>query len=209
MNTSSVSENRDNTRRLPRWRVIDIVVASVLAVASGLVFVLWNIASNPIGAPLGALVPGLNALAGGGWLFAGVLTGLVIRKPGAAFYGEVVAATLSALVGNQWGILTLESGLVQGLAAELIFALFMYRRWGLPVAALAGAAAGLAMAVNDLILWYPGSAAAFALVYTVAGIASGALVAGVLSWLVVRALARTGALSRFESGRQAQRLDAA
>ena len=65
------------------------------------------------------------------------------------------------------------------------------------------------MAVNDLILWYPGSGATFAVVYTVAGIASGALVAGVLSWFVVRALARTGALSRFESGRQAQRLDAA
>jgi energy-coupling factor transport system substrate-specific component len=85
---------------------------------------------------------------------------------------------------------------------------FLYRRWSLPVAALAGAAAGLAMAVNDLILWYPGSAATFAAVYSAAGILSGALIAGVLSWLVVRALARTGALARFESGRQAPQLDA-
>ncbi|MDX1891979.1 ECF transporter S component [Mycolicibacterium sp. 050158] len=206
MRTSSVTEK---ARQVHRWRVIDIVVASVLAVASGMVFVLWNVASNPISAPLGAVLPGLNALVGGGWLFAGVLTGLVIRKPGAALYGELVAAALSALVGNQWGVLTLESGLVQGLGAELVFAVFLYRRWGLPVAALAGAVAGLAMAINDLILWYPGSAAAFAVVYTVAGVASGALIAGVLSWLVVRALARTGALSRFESGRQAKRLDAA
>lgn len=206
MRTSSVTEK---ARQVHRWRVIDIVVASVLAVASGMVFVLWNVASNPISAPLGAVLPGLNALVGGGWLFAGVLTGLVIRKPGAALYGELVAAALSALVGNQWGVLTLESGLVQGLGAELVFAVFLYRRWGLPVAALAGAVAGLAMAINDLILWYPGSAAAFAVVYTVAGFASGALIAGVLSWLVVRALARTGALSRFESGRQAKRLDAA
>ena len=30
---------------------------------------------------------------------------------------------------------------------------------------------------------------------------SGAVIAGVLSWFVVRGLARTGALSRFESGR--------
>ena len=126
-----------------RWRVVDIVVASVLAVAAGLVFVFWNIASNPLTAPLTALLPGLQALAGGGWLFAGVLTALVIRKPGAALYGEVVAATVSALVGNQWGVLTIESGLVQGLGAELVFAIFLYRRWNLPVAALAGAAAGL------------------------------------------------------------------
>jgi energy-coupling factor transport system substrate-specific component len=199
-----------NTRStdIAHWRVLDIVVASVLAVAAGLVFVLWNIASNPLGAPLTALVPGLQALLGGGWLFAGVLVALVIRKPGAAIYGELVAATVSALVGNQWGVLTLESGLVQGVAAELVFALFLYRRFTLPVAVLAGAAAGLAMAVNDLILWYPGSAVPFALIYTGAGVVSGAVVAGALSWFVVRALAGTGALSRFGSGRVGQRRDA-
>ncbi|WP_273734510.1 ECF transporter S component [Mycolicibacterium septicum] len=183
------------------WRVVDIVVASVLATASGLVFVVWNIASNPISAPLTALLPGLQALLAGGWLFAGVLTALVIRKPGAALYGELVAATVSALVGNQWGVLTLESGLVQGLGAELVFAVFLYRRWGLPVAMIAGAVAGLALAVNDLILWYPGSSNTFAAIYTVSAIVSGALVAGLLSWFAVRGLAKTGALSRFASGR--------
>jgi energy-coupling factor transport system substrate-specific component len=184
-----------------RWRVVDIVVASVLAVAAGLVFVVWNIASNPLTAPLGALLPGLQALAGGGWLFAGVLTALVIRKPGAALYGELVAATVSALVGNQWGVLTIESGLVQGLGAELVFAVFLYRRWNLPVAALAGALAGLALAINDLILWYPGSATAFAAIYTVSAVVSGTVLAGVLSWFVVRGLAKTGALSQFAAGR--------
>ncbi|MFN6549658.1 ECF transporter S component [Mycolicibacterium septicum] len=183
------------------WRVVDIVVASVLATASGLVFVVWNIASNPISAPLTALLPGLQALLAGGWLFAGVLTALVIRKPGAALYGELVAATVSALVGNQWGVLTLESGLVQGVGAELVFAVFLYRRWGLPVALAAGAVAGLALAINDLILWYPGSANTFAAIYTVSAIVSGALVAGLLSWFAVRGLAKTGALSRFASGR--------
>lgn len=195
------SGDRLTTGRVFRWRIVDIVVASVLAVAAGLVFVLWNIASNPISAPLSALLPGLQALAGGGWLFAGVLTALVIRKPGAALYGELVAAAVSALVGNQWGVLTLESGLVQGLGAELVFAAFLYRRWNLAVALLAGAAAGLGLAINDLILWYPGSAAAFATIYTVAAIFSGVVIAGLLSWYVVAGLAKTGALSRFESGR--------
>ncbi|MGE2714489.1 ECF transporter S component [Mycolicibacterium litorale] len=184
-----------------RWRVIDIVVASVLAVASGLVFVFWNIASNPLTAPLEALVPGLQALAGGGWLFAGVLTALVIRKPGAAVYGEMVAATVSALVGNQWGVLTIEFGLVQGLAAELVFAVFLYRRWNLPVAVLAGAVAGLAMGVNEVILWYPDATTAFKSIYTGSGVVSGAVIAGAGSWFAVRGLAKTGALSRFASGR--------
>jgi energy-coupling factor transport system substrate-specific component len=190
-------------RPVLRWRVVDIVVASVLATAAGLIFVLWNIASNPVSAPLGAVLPGLQALLGGGWLFAGVLTALVIRKPGAAVYGELVAASISALVGNQWGVLTLESGLVQGLGAELVFAVFLYRRWGLPTAVLSGAVAGIALAINDLILWYPGSAAGFAAVYVVSAILSGAVIAGLLSWIVARNLARTGVLSRFASGRLA------
>jgi len=195
-------------RRVYRWRVVDIVVASVLAVASGMVFVVWNIASNPIGASLSAVLPGLQALMGGMWLFAGVLTALVIRKPGAALYGELVAATVSALVGNQWGVMTIESGLVQGLAAELVFAAFLYRKWGLPVALLAGAAAGLGMALNDLILWYVGSAVTFWTIYIVAGVVSGAIIAGALSWYVVRGLAKTGALSRFASGRVGAPADA-
>ncbi|KMO73306.1 hypothetical protein BST22_01915 [Mycolicibacterium chubuense] len=201
-------QTSQSVRAVYRWRVVDIVVASVLAVAAGLVFVLWNIASNPIGAPLSAVLPGLQGLIGGGWLFAGVLTALVIRKPGAALYGELVAAVVSALVGNQWGVLTIESGLVQGAAAELIFAVFLYRRWGLPVAVLAGAAAGLAMGINDLFLWYPGSTATFSAIYVVFGIVSGAVIAGALSWYVVRGLAKTGALSRFASGRVGAPADA-
>ncbi|MCP9275930.1 ECF transporter S component [Mycolicibacterium arenosum] len=210
MTENSVSTHQPDgaAKRVYRWRVVDIVVASVLAVAAGLVFVLWNIASNPLSGPLTALLPGLQALLGGGWLFAGVLTALVIRKPGAALYGEMVAATVSALVGNQWGVMTLEFGLVQGIGAELVFAAFFYRVWNLPVAVLAGAAAGLAMGINDIILFYPGSTATFSTIYVVSGVISGAIVAGGLSWFVVRGLAKTGALSRFPSGRVGTRTDA-
>ena len=107
------------------------------------------------------LLPGLQGLLAGPWLFAGVLGGLIIRKPGAALYTELVAAVISALIGNQWGPLTIVSGLVQGLGAELVFFLFLYASWRLPVAMLAGAGAGLACGINDRILWYPGADTAF------------------------------------------------
>ncbi len=190
------------TRSRFSWRVIDIVVASVIGVASGLIFVVWNVASNPVTEPLKALLPGLQALGGGFWLFAGVLTALVIRKPGAALYGEMLAAVVSALVGNQWGALVLVSGFTQGLGAELIFLLFFYANWRAVVAVLAGAGAGLAMAITDLVLWYPAADTLFAVVYTIAAIVSGAVIAGLLSWLAVRGLAKTGALSRFAAGRE-------
>ena len=94
------------------------------------------------------------------------------------------------------------SGLVQGLGAELVFALFLYASWRPYVAWLAGAGAGLALAVNDLIMWYPGSALPFIIIYTVCSIVSGIVLAGVLSVVAARGLARTGALSRFAAGRE-------
>jgi energy-coupling factor transport system substrate-specific component len=195
-------------RRDLRWRVVDIVVASVVAVASGIVFWAWGLATNVLGLAF-EFLPGLGGILGGGWLFAGVLGGLIIRKPGAALYTELVAAVVSALIGTQWGYLVLLSGLVQGLGAELIFALFLYRSGRPIVALLAGAGAGLALAINDLIVWYAGVDGLFATVYIVSSIVSGIVLAGLLPWLAVRALAASGALDRFVSGREGRVIDRA
>jgi energy-coupling factor transport system substrate-specific component len=190
-----------------RWRVVDIVVASVIGVASGLIFLLWNIAYRGPSAILEPLLPGLQGLLDGPWLFAGVLGALIIRKPGAAIYTELIAAAVSALtlIGNTWGaFLTLEAGLIQGLGAELVFLLFFYRRWSLPVAILAGVGAALAGGINNLLLWYAGADIRFVVVYLISTAISGAVIAGGLSWLLARGLARTGALDRFASGREAR-----
>ena len=187
-----------------RWRVVDIVVASVIGVASGLIFLVWNVASNVASAPLEALLPGLQGIPNAVWLFPAVLTAIVIRKPGAALYGELLAAVVSALVGNQWGWWTLVSGLTQGLGAELVFAAFLYANWRLVPALIAGAGAGAAMAATDLVLWYVGADATFAVVYTVSAIVGGVLIAGLLSWFAARGLAASGALNRFAAGREAR-----
>ncbi|MDR6170870.1 ECF transporter S component [Curtobacterium sp. SORGH_AS_0776] len=192
-------------RRSLRWRVVDIVVASVLAVAIGVVFKLWEFGYEPISAVAALVLPGTQALFGGVWLLAGPVVAIIVRKPGAALYAEMVAASVEALLGTQWGWLTLEAGLVQGLGAELVLALFLYRVYRLPVVVLAGAAAGLALGLNDTVLWYPGLDLAFKVVYVVSAIVSGALIAGVGSWFLVRALAATGVLSSFAAGREHSR----
>lgn len=184
------------------WRVIDIVTAAVIGVAAGFLFFVWNLIYSPVSAPLESALPGLQALVYGVWLIAAILGAAIIRKPGAAIFTELVAAMVSATLGASWGILTLQSGLIQGLGAELVFLLFFYRNWRPFVLVLAGAAAGLAMAVNDIILWYPGSKIEFMLIYGIASIVSGAVVAGLGGWALTNALARTGVLSRFEVGRE-------
>lgn len=185
-----------------RWRVVDIVVASVLGVAGGLVMTVWNLVYSPLTAPIEAALPGLQALLYGVWLFPAVLVALVVRKPGAAVYGEVVAAATSALLGGMWGWSAIQWGLVQGLGAELVFAVLLYRAWGLVPALLAGLGAGVGMAVMDLTFYYAGSRLEFAAIYAASAMVSGAVLAGGGSWLLTRALARTGALSRFAAGRE-------
>ncbi|WP_203136600.1 ECF transporter S component [Microbacterium sp. JZ31] len=204
MNTSthrSVAPSARTSRRYT-WRVVDIVVASVIGVAAGVVFWLWGLAWPGLDSLL-AFTPGLSGLLAGGWLFAGVLGGLVIRKPGAALFTEVVAAVVSMALGTQWAFLTLVWGLVQGVAAELGFAVLLYANWRLLGALLSGAFAGIAVAVLDTNF---SSVAALAVearaVYFGSAVVSGVVIAGVLSWVIVRALAATGALDRFAAGRE-------
>lgn len=194
-------------RTAPRrsWRVVDIVVASVLGVAMGLVFTVWNLGWEPISSGL-AFFPPATAILVGVWLSAGVVGGLVIRKPGAALFVELVAAVVSALVGNQWGFSTVWYGLLQGLGAEVVLAVLLYRQWGLVAALGAGAGAGVVVGLLDTTVYYPTFAAAYKVVYVVFAIVSGIVIAGLGGWALTRALARTGALAPLASGRNAQRV---
>jgi energy-coupling factor transport system substrate-specific component len=184
-----------------RWRVVDIVVAAVLGVAAGVVFWAWGIAWTPLSGPL-AFSPGLVGILNGLWLFAGVLGGLVIRKPGAAIFVELLAAVVEMAIGSQWGFTTVISGVVQGLGAEIVFAIVLYRLGGWWIAVLAGIGTGVAESILDSVM----SSSVVALdagakaVYIGTTILSGAI-CGLLAWFAVRALARTGALSRFPAGR--------
>ena len=209
---ATITSTRPVTAKKPRnfrWRVVDIVVASVIGVASGVIFWAWGLAWSPLSAIL-AFTPGLEGLLAGGWLFAGVLGGLIIRKPGAAVYTEVVAAVVSMLIGTQWGFSTLIWGVVEGLGAEIILALFLYSNWRLGVALLAGAGAGVAVGLLDTTFTsYAALDFGYKAVYFVSAVVSGTVLAGLLSWLAVRGLARTGALSRFAAGREGSRAPAA
>ncbi|WP_295014450.1 ECF transporter S component [uncultured Microbacterium sp.] len=195
------------SRRLS-WRVVDIVVAAVLGVAIGLVFWIWNTIGFAWFTAADALTPGFGGIAVGIWLLGGVVGGLVIRKPGAAIVVEVVAAIVSMLIGNMWGVSTVLEGLAQGLGAEIVFALFLYRRFSLPVAMLAGVVASCGSWLFEMF-WGSSpnilKSVEFNAIYLGALVISGALLAGLLGWLLVRALAATGALSRFAAGRERRR----
>jgi energy-coupling factor transport system permease protein len=185
-----------------RWRTIDIVIASIIAVVFGVIFWAWNIVW---GATEGAFAffPPARTLLYGVWLVPAVLAGLIIRKPGAALFTEAVASIISALLGAQWGATVIPQGLVQGLGAELAFAMLLYRSWRLPAAVLAGALTGLSAAVFDFFVWNGAYELwNYRIPYALLTIVSSTVIAGVGSWALVRALAPTGVLDRFAAGRE-------
>ena len=183
------------------WRVVDIVVAAAVAVAFGIVFLAWN-ALYAATVPLFAFLPPAQAIMYGIWLLPAVLVGLIVRRPGAAIFGGLVSAAVSVLLGSPYGVDALISGAIQGGGAELAFALGLYRRWTLPFAVLAGALAGLFATAHDIPIYYPETGVDFWMVFGVATVVSGALVAGIGSWLLVRALVATGVLRDFAAGRE-------
>lgn len=90
---------------------------------------------------------------------------------------------------------------LQGVGAELGFALLAYRVWNLASTMLSGALAGLGCGIYYWIT-NPGWGVLRASVYLATSVVSGALIAGGLSWVLYRMLMKTGALDHFASGRQ-------
>lgn len=199
--TTPTTTERPTVRSLLSYRTVDIVTVTTLGVALGVAYFGWDQLYAVISTLSVFAFPPLAGLLGGPWLLAGVIGGLVVRRPGAAVLTEVVAASIEALLGSQWGFSTLASGLLQGAGAEIILAIFLYRRFGVAVAMLAGILAAAIEAIYEWSVYYAGWNLSYRLIHLGLFAVSGAVVTGIGGWLLVRALAATGALDAFGAGR--------
>jgi energy-coupling factor transport system substrate-specific component len=194
-----------STKTQRGYRTIDLVTIALLGVAFGVIFWGWGKLYEPLSAAAVFSFPPSSGLLAGPWLIAGVVGGLIIRRPGAAFATEFIAAAVSTVVigGTQWGFSVFASGLMQGLGAELAFLLFAYRRFTLGVACLAGALAATLESVYEWFFYWADWGFDYKLAYLGFFVASGVVVAGIGGWLLVRALAKAGVLDSFGAGREA------
>ena len=191
------------TRPLMAWRGVDLITAAMLAVAFGVVFWGFDTFVYPILSTVTAGFPPVGELMLGVWLVPAVVAALIIRRPGAALFTEIVAANIELFLGNKWGAVVLVSAVLQGLGVELALALSRHRHFGVVVAVLGGVLA----AVFEIVFyeWHSYVAEysfAWKAIYLACGMVSGAVVAGVGGWALVRALARTGALNAFPPGQE-------
>lgn len=202
MSETTEPHREEQPRGSRRWRTVDIIVTSTIAVAFGVVFWAWNTIWKG-GEGLFAFFPPAQAVMYGVWLIPATLGALVVRRIGAAFYTETVAAAVSVLLGSPWGVTAIVQGAVEGLGAEAGFAVLGYRTYRVPAALLAGGLGGLFATAFDAFYWYPTMAwLSFRLPYIAIGTASSLLIAGLGAAALTRALAQTGVLDRFPSGRE-------
>jgi energy-coupling factor transport system substrate-specific component len=186
------------------WRTIDILTITFLGAAFGIAYWGWGLAYQAPSTALTTIFPPLAGITGAPWLIAGVVGGLIVRRPGAALLCEVVAALVSMIPGTQWGFTTLISGILQGLGAELAFAILGYGAYGLAAAMFAGAMSAPLEAVYEWFVYWTDWGWSYKIAYLVILTAAGAVIAGGLGWVITRALAAAGALGAFPPGQEAR-----
>ena len=184
------------------WRTVDLLTVAFLGAAFGIAYWGWGLVYAAPADGLAALFPPLQGITGAPWLMAGVVGGLVVRRPGAALMCEVVAALVSMLPGTKWGASTLISGILQGLGAEIAFLVLGYAVFGLGAAVLAGALSAPLEALYEWQTYWTDWAMDYKVVYAVILTVAGAVIAGGVGWLLTQALARAGALGAFPVGQE-------
>ncbi|MBH8596489.1 ECF transporter S component [Thermoactinomyces sp. CICC 10523] len=170
-------------------KLTDILVTIVISIVFGIIYKVWGplyYAIKPFGLHLDQFIYGM-------WFIAANVAYLIIRKPGVALLAEIAASSGEFIMGSEWGLEVLLYGVVQGLFAELVFAAFRYKRFGLIVLSLAAAAAAVGSLIMDQYKGYIGDLALWNLVlYIVVRLIGAIVISGVFGHYLVKALEATG-----------------
>ncbi|MCI5812481.1 MAG: ECF transporter S component [Limosilactobacillus coleohominis] len=98
------------------------IIFAVIYFGADFIYNALTVALSPIG-----YGPAANDITMGIWCMAGTLSGFLLRKPGAGFLGEFLAAAIETFMNGQWGAANFISGFVQGVATELGFTVTGYK----------------------------------------------------------------------------------
>jgi energy-coupling factor transport system substrate-specific component len=175
---------------LTRWRTIDLLTCAFLGVAFGVAYWAWGLVYSVPSEAVSAAFPPLGALFNWPWLVAGIVGMLIIRRPGAAVFTELLAAIVSALIGTQ------------GLGVELGFAVFGYAVYSWAPLLLGGFLGGAFEAVYEWYSYWTDWGWGYKISYLLLLGASVAVLGSLLAVGLTRLLAAAGALNPFPPGQE-------
>lgn len=181
-------------------KINEIILTFVLSGIVGILFWVWTFVWEFFSPFLKAV--GANYLFVGFWMIGGLIPAFIIRKPGIAFIGEVFAAFIELLI-TQWGLSAIIWGVVQGIAAEVAFSIFLYKKWNFFTIEIAGMFSTLASYALDFFYSkYYALSSTIILVQIICAAISGLVLAGGLSYFLTIALKNTGVLSRYKIAKE-------
>lgn len=186
-----------------RWELRDVILMAIL----GVVFSAVYLAVFQLGLALSAALTasGLSSFGFeviyGVWFMAATLAAYIIQKPGAALITELLASAIELLMGNSGGITVVLTGLIQGAGAEMLFALFRYKKWNLTSMSLAAMCSALFIFCYELYyLNYIALAPSLLIAQLLVRFVSSVMFSGVVCMLAADGLARTGVLKSYALG---------
>jgi len=165
--------------RTARFTSIDLALLAVAGVISGVIFTAtWTIynVSEVLAGPVGARI-----ISYGLWFIGAPLAASLLKKPLSAFLGEFLGALVETLIAPAGGITNVIYGFAQGLASELGYFSFRYKRWDILSGAFAGALAGIpAVGLDARLFGVVGTPLEMGL-WVIAACVSGAIYGAVVS----------------------------
>lgn len=181
--------------KFQKLKISEIVFIAILSAAMGVLW--WGYTFfydlvEPFLKPFA-----MENLLSGVWFMGAIFFPYIIRKPGSAFLGEVIAALVQGFIAR-WGISSLVYGVVQGLPVEIFFLILAYKKWSLPYLCIGGIISALSSYILSFF-WYQYFKLnlSFNLIQIGCFIVTGIILAGILSKYLADGLKKTGALNQF------------
>ena len=179
------------------WELKDIIMMAILGVVFSAVYLAvfdGGVLLSTLLAPAGLGNFSFEIIYGV-WFMAATLAAYIIRKPGVALLTEVLASAIELLMGNSGGLTVVLTGVIQGAGAELVFALFRYKKWDLVSMSLAGMMSAVFIFVYELFyLNYIALAPALLIAQLAVRFISAIVFSGVICKLAGDGLAKTYAI---------------
>ncbi len=101
----------------------EVVIVAMVAAVVGVIFTLLDYAYMPLSAVLGTVFMELTF---GIYMLSPALPMYLVRKPGFAIFGALVAAGVNLLLGSPYGLQLILAGVLEALGVEIAYAIGKY-----------------------------------------------------------------------------------
>lgn len=173
------------------WKTKEVVITAILGAVVGVLFTLMDFAYMPLSAVLGVVFMELTF---GFYMLSPLLPMYIVRKPGAAVFGALVAALVNILLGSPYGIQLILANLLEGIAVEIGFFVVTKYKGSLANFVVSGILGAVFVFCRDFIVFYGAQFQSFMIPLMIVRLLSSVIIGMLLVKLITAALRKTGVL---------------